>query len=67
MQILHYKMQISEKHVEKYQTIFFQEYGFEIDKARATHELISLVCLMNATYRHQNKDNYVRNNTIPPK
>lgn len=58
-------MQISEKYIEKYQEIFFQEYGFEIDKAQASQELLSLVCLMDAVYRHQNKPNYGSNKSIP--
>lgn len=50
-------MQISEEKIKKYQEIFFQEYGFEIDKAQASQELLSLVCLLNAVHRHINKSN----------
>lgn len=48
-------MQISEEKIKKYQEIFIKEYGFEIDHDRASQELSSLVCLMGAVYRHQNK------------
>lgn len=45
-------MQISEDRIKKYQKIFFEEYGFEIDKAQALKELSSLVCLLNAVNKH---------------
>ena len=51
-------MQISEEQIEKYITIYFEEYGREIDKAQARAELTSLVCLMEAVYKHNNKINY---------
>ncbi len=51
---LYYKMQISEEHLKKYQTIFFEVYGYEIDKTQALTELTSLVCLINAVHKHLN-------------
>jgi len=60
-------MQISEKNIQKYQEIFLKEYGFEIDKAQASQEFLSLLCLMGAVYRHQNKNNYVGDKSLPTK
>ena len=60
-------MQISEKSIKKYQDIFFAEYGFEIDKAQASQELLSLVCLIGAVYRHKNKNNHVGDKSLPTK
>ena len=50
-------MQISEESVDKYQAIFFEEYGKKIEKAQARIELIALISILNALYRHQNKSN----------
>lgn len=60
-------MQISEEKIKKYQEVFLKEYGFEIDHTRALQELSSLVCLMGAVYRHQNKNNHVRDKGLPTK
>jgi hypothetical protein len=57
-------MQISELHIKEFQDLFFKKHGFEIDKSLALKELISLVSLMDAVYRHQNKHNYVRDKTL---
>ena len=51
-------MQITEEQVEKYIVLYVEEYGQEIDKARARDELTSLVCLLNAVYKFNNKQNY---------
>ncbi|MEI8269984.1 MAG: hypothetical protein WCG45_01320 [bacterium] len=48
-------MQISEEQVEKYKALYVEEYGKEIDEAHARAELTSLVCLMEAIYKHNNK------------
>jgi hypothetical protein len=45
-------MQISEDQVEKYITIYVEQYGKTIDKARARNELTALVCMLNAVNRH---------------
>lgn len=37
--------------------IYLEEYGRPIDKAQARIELTSLVCLMEAVYQHNNKNN----------
>lgn len=50
-------MQISEEQIEKYITIYFEEYGREIDKAQARVELTLLICLMETVYQHNNKNN----------
>jgi hypothetical protein len=51
------KMQISNQKVEEYQILYFKKYGKDIDKAHARDELTSLVCLLEAVYKHINKDN----------
>jgi hypothetical protein len=50
-------MQISDKKVEEYQILYFKKYGKDIDKAHARDELTSLVCLLEAVYKHINKNN----------
>jgi hypothetical protein len=50
-------VEISDKQVEKYTALYFKKYGSVIDKTRARDELISLVCLLEAVYKHINKDN----------
>lgn len=50
-------MQISEEKIKRYQEIFLEEYGFEIEPSKALEELSSLVCLLNAVHRHINKHN----------
>jgi len=51
-------MQISDEQVGKYIAIYLEEYGYEIDKAQALVELTSLVCYLEAVYKHINKINY---------
>lgn len=50
-------MQISDKKVEEYQILYLKKYGKSIDKSHARDELTSLVCLLEAVYKHVNKDN----------
>jgi hypothetical protein len=50
-------MQITDEQVEKYIALYFLEYGKVIDKAKAREELTALVCMLNAVYQHQNKEN----------
>ena len=50
-------MQISDAKVEEYMNLYFQKYGVSIDKARARDELTSLACLLEAVYKHINKNN----------
>lgn len=52
------QISVSEKQVEKFQAIYLEEYGREIDKAQARTELTSLVCYLEAVYKHINKINY---------
>jgi hypothetical protein len=51
-------MQISEEQVEKYMAIYLEEHGHVIDKTLARVELSSLVCLLEAVYKHNNRKNY---------
>ncbi len=51
-------MQISEERVIQYMDLYFKKYGKPIDKDRARAELTSLMCLMDAVYKHTNKTNY---------
>lgn len=51
-------MKIAQKDLDKYKEIYKEEYGDEISNEKAYEELNSLLCLMDAVYRHQNKDNY---------
>ncbi len=51
-------MQISEEQVDKYITIYFEEYGRSIDRVQARAELTSLVCFMEAIYKFNNRINY---------
>ena len=51
-------MQISDEQVEKFQAIYLEEYGREIDKAQARIELTALVCYLEAVYKFNNKINY---------
>jgi len=51
-------MQISDEQVDKYMAIYLEEYGHEIDKARAHVELTKLVCYLEAIYKFNNKKNY---------
>lgn len=51
-------MQITKKDLERYREIYKEEYGTEITEEKAYTELNALLCLMDAVYRHQNKDNY---------
>lgn len=51
-------MQISDQQVEKYMAIYVEQYGQKIDKARARAELTSLVCMLEAVYKFNNKINY---------
>lgn len=61
-----YKMQISETQIKRYQETYKEVYGFDIDMAQATQELRSLVCLMDAVCRHQNKTYETHRNNNPP-
>jgi len=51
-------MEINDTKVEKYQDLYFKKYGKSIDKARARDELTSFICLLEAVYKHINKENY---------
>ena len=51
-------MQISDEKVEEYMVLYFEEHGRSIDKAQARTELTSLVCLLEAVYKFNNKINY---------
>ena len=53
-------MQISDQKVEQYMELYFKKYGEPIDEARARAELTSLVCLLEAVYKHINLKNYER-------
>lgn len=55
-------MQIANKDIERYKEIYKEEYGTEINDEKAYTELNALLCLMDAVYRHQNKDNYLKPN-----
>ena len=56
-------MQISDLKVEQYQALYLKKYGAVIDKARARDELTSLVCLLDAVYKHINlKNNEIHKN-----
>jgi len=50
-------MQISEEKVGQYMALYFKKYGKRIDKAQALKELVALICLMEAIYKHNNKNN----------
>ena len=50
-------VQISDERVREYIDLYLKKYGKDIDKARARDELTSLVCLLEAVYKHINKDN----------
>jgi len=50
-------MQISDQKVEQYINLYFKKYGKNIDKAQARAELTSLVCLLDAVYKHINNLN----------
>jgi len=47
-------MQISETQIKRYQEIHLEEYGFDIDEAKAIQELRSLVYFIDAVHRYQN-------------
>lgn len=51
-------MEISEAKVEEYRILYLKKYGKDIDKARARDELTSLVCLLEAVYKHINNENH---------
>jgi len=51
-------VELSEEKIEKYIAIHLEEYGETIDKDRARVELSSLVCLLEAVYKHNNRKNY---------
>lgn len=51
-------MEVNEKKVEEYQALYLKKYGKSIDKARARDELTTFVCLLEAIYKHINKENY---------
>ena len=51
-------MQISDEKVEQYVNLYFKKYGKNIDKAQARIELSALVCILEATYKYINKNNY---------
>ena len=48
-------MQISDQQVEKYISLYLEEFGRSIDKAQARIELTALVCYMEAVYQFKNK------------
>jgi hypothetical protein len=48
---------ISDIKVDRYIAIYFEVYGEKIDKVRARDELTSLICLLEAVYQHNNKNN----------
>jgi hypothetical protein len=50
-------MQITEDRVSQYMELYLKEYGIPIDKVQARNELTSLVCLMEAVYKFNNKLN----------
>ncbi len=50
-------MQISEKYLEKYISIYLEEYNELIDKSKARDEITALVCLINAVQQQNNKIN----------
>ena len=49
-------MEISDLKVEQYIALYLKKYGDVIDKARARNELTSLICLLEAVYKHNNKE-----------
>ena len=51
-------MEISDTKVEQYMILYFKKYRKNIDKAQARNELTSLVCLLDAVYKHINSKNY---------
>lgn len=51
-------MQISDEQVDKYIAVYIEVYGKTIERAQARAELTSLVCLMEAVYKFNNKINY---------
>lgn len=51
-------MQISDEKVGQYMELYLKKYGKPIDKVRARDELTSLVCLLEAVYKHINQKNY---------
>ncbi len=51
-------MKIQPESIEQYKEVFKKEYGFEISNEQAYHELHALLTLMDAVYRHINKENY---------
>ncbi len=51
-------MQISEEQIDKYISIYFEEYGRSIDRSKALTELTLLVCLLESVYKFNNKKNY---------
>jgi len=50
-------MEIKDKQVEKYMTLYSEKYGKSIDRVHARDELTSLVCLLDAVYKQINKLN----------
>ena len=57
-----FTMQISEEKIIKYMELYFKKYNKHIDKAQALTELTSLVCLLEAVYKHINNKNYENRN-----
>ncbi|MCF7843647.1 hypothetical protein K9M47_01980 [Candidatus Gracilibacteria bacterium] len=57
-------MKIPSESIEQYKEVFKKEYGFEISNEQAYHELHALLTLMDAVYRHINKENYSKLNEV---
>ena len=51
-------MQISEARVEEFIKLYTKKYGKTIYNAQARVELTAIVCLLEAIYKHNNKNNY---------
>ena len=51
-------MQIDNKKVEQYMNLYLKKYGKTIDIAKARVELTALVCILEAVYKFNNKNNY---------
>lgn len=57
-------MKIPQESIEQYKEVFKKEYGFEISNELAYHELHALLTIMDAVYRHINKENYSKLNEV---
>lgn len=51
-------MELKDEQVEKYRAIYLEEYGRTIEKAQARIEFTSLVCMLDAVYKFNNKNNH---------